>query len=1029
MKRKNLLFLFIAVLFTISKVHGQYFVESFESPWSGSPPVPSGWSIIHTSATGGGGGTEPIYWAQNTWNGSSWSQGGAGNPLPSGAKDGASVAWYKDSDAKATQKDMLCSGNIDLTSSITPWVTFYLSVNSQSTVVLKLKASSNGGVNWNEVQTITNPGLEWTKIRIVLPSEYKVLNARIGFELTASYGSYDVWLDKVVVEEKPLPLTGIKTIKTSGGDFSTFSSAFEALNDAGVGSGSGGVIFNVDAGFTSTELCPILTVSGSSNATIVFQKNGAGNNPKIIASKGISATNDAILRLYGCDYVTFDGIDVAENPTNSDNTTRMEYGYSIKNISATNGAQYNTIKNCKITLNRTYTSTKGIGEDSLIRPTTTAGSNSFNKFQNISIENSYNGIYIIGNSIYPDIGVEISGCTIGATTNNDIGNGSSAVNGIRMSYIKDVNVFNNIVRNVTITGTGNLFGIYLENVQGSNSIYNNKVFSIKSTSTSPNSKVYGIRTDVISGSLCNIYNNVVYGLEHGINSANATIVVFGITIGMSGAGSGNFYYNSVRIDEDQNPSSACFYMGTSNVTVNLLNNVFANFSATGSTSKRYCLYRNGGTLNNVDYNNYYIPSGTNNFIGYYDSSISDLTSWRIATGKDRYSISADPGFTSSTNLQPDVNNANCWNLNGKGVPIYSVNTDILGNPRSTGISTGATDIGAYEFLPNIVPSDANQRGTIANDQTTIYTVGGDTIATITWHGANLPSSISLKYYTGINPSNIPGGSRCSNLYFRITPTGGSGYTYDLKLYYTPPLIGTITAESYIRLSHYSGGGWIQYQTVSPDTTEKFVIVNGLNSFSDFTFGDANAPLPIILAYFTAEAFRNTVNLKWKTLEEINCAGFEIERQYENGCWCTIAFIKSLNQGNSSAEYKYIDTKLNSGKYNYRLKQIDYNNNFAYYNLTKYIEVTLPQTDDILQNYPNPFNFSTTFEIRISHSSWLKMSVFDILGREVKVVLNEFKSAGYHYIKTNFQDLASGVYFCRLQKNGSVVKNIQISILK
>lgn len=1026
--KKDLFFWFFIFLFFVSKLQGQYLVESFEGTWSGSPPTPAGWSIVHTIASGGGDGADPIYWAQNIWNGSSWSQVGNGFPLPQGAKDGSSVAWYRDSYAKATQKDMLCSGNIDLSSSSNPWVTFYLSINSQSNVILKFRASSNGGLNWNDIQTITNPGLEWTKIRITLPSQYKVSNARIGFEITASYGSWDVWLDKVVVEEKPAPMTGIKTIKSSGGDFSTFSSAFEALNDAGVG--SGGVVFNVDAGFVSTELCPPLTVEGSSNATIVFQKSGSGNNPKIIAGSGISSVNDAVVRLYGCDYVTFDGIDVMENSSNSTPTTQMEYGYSVKNISAINGAQYNTIKNCKITLTRSYTSTKGIGDSLLVSPTNATGSNSYNKFQNVVIENSYHGIYIVGNSNYPDEGIEISNCTVGADSANNIGNGSSTVNGIRMTSIKNVQVFNNVVRNVTVTSSsGNLFALYLQNTQGTNSIYNNRIFSIKSTSTSTSSLVYGIRTDINAGSICNVYNNVVYGLEHGATSPNTTIVIIGIAVGVSGAGTGNFYYNSVRIEENQYPSSACFLVGDNNCSLNLLNNVFANFSTAGETSKRYCFYRTKGTLNNVDYNNYYIPSGTNNFIGYYTTDINNLATWKTTTNKDRYSLSGDPGFTSSTNLQPDINNANCWNLNGKGIPISSISTDILGNSRSTEISAGSTDIGAYEFSSSLAPNDAIQNGTIGNSQTTTYSVGGKTVAAITWYGVNLPSSISLKYYTGVTPPNTPGGSRYSKVYCAITPTGGSGYTYDLKLYYTPALIGTVSAESYIRLAHYTGGSWIQYQSTNPDTTEKFVNVTGLSSFSNFAFGDVNAPMPVLLAYFTAEPFGNSVTLKWKTIEEVNCAGFEIQRQYEGSSWYTIAFVKSINSGYNVVEYKYTDTKLNSGRYNYRLKQIDNNNNFTYYNLIKFVEVGIPRRDEILQNYPNPFNSSTTFEIRVSNSGWLKMSIYDILGREVKMVLNEFRLAGYYYIKVNLAELASGIYFCRLQKDGVVLKIIPLTVLK
>jgi hypothetical protein len=1028
MKRKNVFFLIVLAFLIVPKIYGQYFIESFEGSWNGSPPVPSGWSIIHTPASGGGDGSDPIYWAQNTWNGSSWSVAGNGLPLPSGAKDGFSVAWYKDSNAKATQKDMLCSGNIDLSSSITPWVTFYLSINSQSTLILKLKASSNGGLSWNEIQTISSPGLEWTKIRIVLPSYCKVSTARIGFEVTASYGSYDVWLDKVVVEEKPAPLTGTKTIKVSNGDFSTFSSAFEALNDAGVG--TGGVIFNVDAGFTSTEFCPALTVSGSSNASITFQKNGIGNNPKIIAGTGISVVYDAIIRLYGCDYVTFDGIDVAENPVNTNDNSRMEYGYSIKNISSTDGAQYNTIKNCQITLNRAYNSTKGVGQDSLIKPTSPSGSNSYNKFQNIKIQNSYHGIYIVGNNNFPDIGIEISGCTIGANTANDIGNGSQVVNGIRITSGSNVIVFGNEVRNVTVTGSSNIFGIFLEYIQGTNYIFNNSVHDVKSTSTSTSSLVYGIRTDINSGSTCNVYNNIIFALTHGVNSPNPTIYIRGIAIGMNGTGTGNFYYNSVRIDEDQNPSSACFYTGNNNSTVNLLNNVFANLSTAGLTSKRYCLYCGSGSLNNVDYNDYCISSGTNNFIGYYSSTdISDLSTWRTNTGKDRYSISADPGFTSTTNLQPDVNNVNSWNINGKGYPISTVSDDYAGNSRSTSVSSGAPDIGAYEFTPSVTPSDATQSGTIGDGNTTSYTVAGNIVASITWHGTNLPSSISTKYYSGSWPNNTPNGSQFGNVYFDITPTGGSGYTYDLTLYYTPGLLGTISGESYLRLAHYTGGSWNQHQLEMPNTTNKSITVNGLSSFSAFAFGDANAPLPVVLAYFSADAFQNSIIIKWKTLEEINCSGFEIERQYENTSWQPIAFIKSLNQINNPTEYRYIDSKLSSGRYNYRLKQIDYNNNFTYYNLTKYVEVTLPRIDEIFQNYPNPFNAYTTFEIRISSNSWIKMSIYDMIGREVKVILNEFRPAGYHYIKANFQDLSSGVYFCRFQKNGYVVKNIVLSIVK
>jgi len=60
MKRKNVFFLIVLAFLIVPKIYGQYFIESFEGSWNGSPPVPSGWSIIHTPASGGGGGNDPI---------------------------------------------------------------------------------------------------------------------------------------------------------------------------------------------------------------------------------------------------------------------------------------------------------------------------------------------------------------------------------------------------------------------------------------------------------------------------------------------------------------------------------------------------------------------------------------------------------------------------------------------------------------------------------------------------------------------------------------------------------------------------------------------------------------------------------------------------------------------------------------------------------------------------------------------------------------------------------------------------------
>lgn len=69
-----------------------------------------------------------------------------------------------------------------------------------------------------------------------------------------------------------------------------------------------------------------------------------------------------------------------------------------------------------------------------------------------------------------------------------------------------------------------------------------------------------------------------------------------------------------------------------------------------------------------------------------------------------------------------------------------------------------------------------------------------------------------------------------------------------------------------------------------------------------------------------------------------------------------------------------------------------------------------------QNYPNPFNPSTTISFQIPVSGHIILKVYDILGREVKTLLNEYKTAGLHKIEFRIEkdQLASGIYFYRLQ---------------
>ena len=89
---------------------------------------------------------------------------------------------------------------------------------------------------------------------------------------------------------------------------------------------------------------------------------------------------------------------------------------------------------------------------------------------------------------------------------------------------------------------------------------------------------------------------------------------------------------------------------------------------------------------------------------------------------------------------------------------------------------------------------------------------------------------------------------------------------------------------------------------------------------------------------------------------------------------------------------------------------------------------LTKTFMLSQNYPNPFNPSTTIEYRIPERSFVKLKVFDVLGREVARLVNGEKPAGDFFVTFNAANLPSGIYFYTLEA-GSFKQSKKLIILK
>lgn len=92
------------------------------------------------------------------------------------------------------------------------------------------------------------------------------------------------------------------------------------------------------------------------------------------------------------------------------------------------------------------------------------------------------------------------------------------------------------------------------------------------------------------------------------------------------------------------------------------------------------------------------------------------------------------------------------------------------------------------------------------------------------------------------------------------------------------------------------------------------------------------------------------------------------------------------------------------------------------------ELSSPNTYELAQNYPNPFNPATTINYSIAKESFVNIKVFDILGREVMVLVNEPMKAGKYSVTMNAGNLASGVYFYRIEA-GNFVDVKKMTLLK
>ncbi len=799
-----------------------------------------------------------------------------------------------------------------------------------------------------------------------------------------------------------LPLTGNFTVSPSG-NYTSIATAVSDLNTNGVG--SGGVVFEVGAGSVFTGLVPVITATGTAGNPITFRKSGSGANPRIIAGAG-AGTSDAIIYLSGSDYITFESIDLEENSSNVTNNERMEYGFYLTNKSVTDGASHNTIKNCRVTLNRANPNSRGIGISDNFTASSAAGACSYNRFESFAVSNCYQGILLYGTAAYPQEGNEITGTRssqfyIGAETANDIGGSSGAVVGISGTNQKSLKIEYGTIHN--LASQGNVTGLNLQSISGSVVCTNLSIHDLTTLSTSSLSQCIGMKINPVNtaGQKFSIYNNLIYKLISSYTSGSVSdLLVHGISLTNDGSTGSEIdvFYNSILISGSLNSSStALTCSNNSGEKIIFQNNIIKNAtSAQSGIAKHYCLYFQNGYAwpsEIIFSHNVYYSVNTNGYLGFCTNSYQTLPVWQSYTGQEGGSVWADPVFISAENLQIELDP----NVGNAGIPLASVTLDYQGNNRNT----IAPDPGAYEFN--------NQRP--ANIANPAYGQVLDTLnISLSWDvTAGYPTNFKVYLGTDSPPTNIINGITTAAYNYQV-----EGLPNNHRIYWQI-IPCSVYEEADACPVWYFDTNYIEHT------------------------------LPVELSSFTfSDTLSDTISLKWITQSESGILGYNLFECEQNNP----ALAQRLNFSlitreaaqvlGTQATYTYSIANIDPGEHYFWLELLEMNGLNQFYGPLYYkrnfptdtSHSSQPMYDEFSIS-PNPLSFVSWVEFSLKENTSVELALYNCKGQKVKNITRGNFAKGKN--KTSFETkdlqnrkLASGVYFVIMKTSQSqIIKKILI----
>ncbi len=578
--------------------------------------------------------------------------------------------------------------------------------------------------------------------------------------------------------------------------------------------------------------------------------------------------------------------------------------------------------------------------------------------------------------------LESSNLIINASSNVNFSTGASTFNG----------TFTNYGTVTASSGTPTLNGLLIIQT-GGNLLVNGGTLIVRGAAANEN---YGTIT-VSSGTLNLATNNNDLTVFAGgnLNQTGGAVTIRNLTINSAAtplaAGNLTFSGSTSNITGDlTNSGTATLNGGSVNIAGNITNNASGDFTIGGAA-----------VASQNDATNYGIMSVSSGSLDLATAGKKLIIDGSTAT---RGIFNQYAGSLVKTDNLELKNNGTYNQFGGEvqidhdlKVPAGSTFAATGGTVNFTGnAGAGADYTGNVQFYNFKISSAGNPK---INANETIKIAGN-----FVNENTNLNVTSGIYIFNGTTPQTITSAA----------PANTNKTLWDFRI--TNPAGVTLLSDLGVKAFSYTPPGYLN--------------TNGKNFYVDGSI--YTGPLPVELTSFSASIIGSTVKLTWATATEVNNYGFEVERKVGSlqstvGNFEKIDFVNGNGNSNSPKSYSFVDDKISKGKYSYRLKQIDNDGKFEY---SKVIEVDLGGSKEfeLSQNYPNPFNPATTIRFSLPEAGNVKLILYNILGQEIKTLINEFKESGVHSINFNASDLNSGLYIYKLE-SGSFTQTRKMTLLK